>query len=202
MYISIFLLTVSCASVYMFVCVYVYILGNSSNTTTNSDSNIVDKMHMISKMVYVHWLNNHAFTGDVNARPARVWQKSYTNNRQDLSSPDSLSPLFSITILTHIPAAVGGERWYSTGWTVTIIQCDTDCVCVCARVQKNGHVLKTDTLLANVSCIYCHQPSGDTITTAMCNWAWTFIVHYGSGLWMVCSNLIGPDTSSRVESQW
>jgi hypothetical protein len=37
-------------------------------------------MHMISVRIFVHWLNNHTFTGAVNARPVRVYQQSRNDN--------------------------------------------------------------------------------------------------------------------------
>jgi hypothetical protein len=43
------------------VTLYVCLLRNSSKTTTNLDSKIEDMVHMTIEMVYVHWLNNHAF---------------------------------------------------------------------------------------------------------------------------------------------
>jgi hypothetical protein len=78
---------------------------------------------MISKTVYVHWLNNHAFTGAVNARQVRVTKVAHrhikmTGKAWKGSNSNSCACLYCSTyhaILTHIPAAVGGQRWHSTG---------------------------------------------------------------------------------------
>jgi hypothetical protein len=42
----------------------VYMFVNSSKSRPNYDAKIQDKVQMIPEICHVHWLSNHAFTGE------------------------------------------------------------------------------------------------------------------------------------------
>jgi hypothetical protein len=96
---------------------------------------------MISKMVYVYWLNNHAFTGTLNARQMRVTKWLIDLYKLQVRPGREVTPtaaLVYIVLHTIQFSHIYRPRWAVSGGIVrgNLIKLYK------AKQQQNGHVLK------------------------------------------------------------